>query len=461
MAEALRNKRLLFVAPPYFGHVNQMLVLAGELASRGLCVAFAGADLFRDRITRAGVSFLRWEPEDAMPDRNVITRRAQLWSNASRYSSRLRGEREMLAVFADSYDAMYLTLEPLWRQFNLDLAVVDSAALPALDLARQHGVPSIIQLQFLGNVVPISPRYPRFGTDYSIRMSPWQRALNCLHPLWVLANFATAIVRINRARARHRAVTPLKDFYNTSLTLVCSAFGIELPRALPPLMKMVGPILPRGHAPLEASLEAWLSGGNESPTVYVCFGTLAALERQQVLALVEGLSDPRWRVLWSLRPAQQSLLPSLPKTFNIQPHVPQQAVLAHPSVRAFVSHCGMNSVSESLYYGKPLLAVPFFGDQHYNAARVADIGAGLRLHKLRLSSEAIRSHAAALLEAPGYARAAQSMKAVLRRMGGLDEAVEVVEDALAHGFGHLIPEVLYAPKPGAPPSIFPGSARGL
>jgi UDP:flavonoid glycosyltransferase YjiC (YdhE family) len=330
MAEAVRNKRLLFVAPPYFGHVNQMLVLAGELAHRGFCVGFAGADLFRDRITRAGVSFLRWEPEDAMPDRNLIARRAQLWSNASRYPSRLRGEREMLAVSVDSYDAMYLTLEPLWRQFNPDLAVMDSAALPALDLARQCGVPAIIQLQFLGHVVPISPRYPRFTTDFSIRMGPCQRLLNCLQPLVLLANFATGIVRINRARARHGAVTPLGDFYNTSLTLVCSAFGIELPRALPPLMQMVGPILPRNPAPLDASLEAWLNGGGGSPTVYVCFGTLATLEQPQILALAEGLSDPRWRVLWSLRPVQQPLLPLLPKSFNIQPDVPQQAVLAHP-----------------------------------------------------------------------------------------------------------------------------------
>ena len=374
MPEPIRGKRLLFVAPPYFGHVNQMLVLAGELASRGLCVAFAGADLFRDRITSAGATFLRWEPEDAMPDRNLIARRAQLWSNASRYASTLRGEREMLAVFSDSYDAMYVTLKPLWRQFHPDLAVVDSAALPALDMARHHGVPSIIQLQFLGNVVPISPRYPRYGTDYSIRMSPWQRALNCLQPLLVVANFAAGFVRINRARARHGAVSPFKDCYTTSLTLVCSAFGIELPRALPPLLKMVGPILPRHPDQLEASLEAWLKDGRGLPTVYVCFGTLATLERQQLLALVEGLSDARWRVLWSLRPAQQSLLPILPKTFNLQPHVPQQAVLAHPSVRAFVSHCGMNSVSESLYYGKPILAIPFFGDQNYNAARVADIG---------------------------------------------------------------------------------------
>jgi MGT family glycosyltransferase len=432
MAEAIRNKRLLFVAPPYFGHVNQMLVLASELAQRGFGVGFAASDLFRDQITRAGISFLRWEPEDAMPDRNLVTRRAQLWSKTSRCASTLRGEHEMLAVFSYSYDAMYLTLKPLWRQFNPDLAVGDSAALPALDLGRQHGVPAIIQLQFLGNFVPISPRYPRFGTAYSIRMNPCQRVLNWLYPLLVLANFASAFIRIKRARARHGALTPLKALYNTSLTLVCSAFGIELPRALPPLMKMVGPILPRNPAPLDASLEAWLNGGGGPPTVYVCFGTLATLDQPQILALAEGLSDPRWRVLWSLRSAQQSLLPTLPKSFNIQPHVPQQAVLAHPSVRAFVSHCGMNSLSESLYYGKPILAVPFFGDQPYNAARITDSGAGLRLHKLHLSGDAIRHHVAALLEVPAYANAAQRMQAVLRQTGGLEAAVKIVEDALAH-----------------------------
>jgi UDP:flavonoid glycosyltransferase YjiC (YdhE family) len=450
------KKRLLFVAPPYFGHINQMIVLARELSDLGHQVGFASTELFRDRFKSTGIRFLRWEPEEAMTDAGLLKRRAGLWSAASRCSGILRGERQMLSVVADSYAAMYQTLTPIWRQLNPDLAVVDSAVVPAFDLARQHQVPYIIQLQFLGNHAGIGAGYPRYGTDYSIRMTPWQRVLNLLHPLRVSIYFAPAIARLNRARARCGALTPVRQLYTKSLMLVCSAYGIELPRPLPPLMKMVGPILPRQPDPLDASLGAWLAGGG-SPVVYMSFGTLATLEAWQVQALVRGLNDPRWRVLWSLRPSQQEWVSAAPPTFHIQASVPQQAVLAHPAVRAFVSHCGMNSVSESLYWGKPILALPIFGDQHYNAARVADVGAGLRLRKQRFDSNEVRRKMESLLDGPGYTAAARKMSNVLRQTGGLDEAARIVEHTLASGFNHLIPEMLYATALTASPERAPAS----
>jgi len=207
---------------------------------------------------------------------------------------------------------------------------------------------------------------------------------------------------------------------------------------------------------LDASLGAWLAGGG-SPVVYMSFGTLATLEAWQVQALVRGLNDPRWRVLWSLRPSQQEWVSAAPPTFHIQASVPQQAVLAHPAVRAFVSHCGMNSVSESLYWGKPILALPIFGDQHYNAARVADVGAGLRLRKQRFDSNEVRRKMESLLDGPGYTAAARKMSNVLRQTGGLDEAARIVEHTLASGFNHLIPEMLYATALTASPERAPAS----
>lgn len=444
MLPEIKPKRVLFVAPPYFGHFNQMLILARELVALGHVVGFAGAEIFQERILKAGVRFLRWEPEEAMSNPGLVSRRARLWQEASQDSSVLRGEREMLAVVTDSYPAMYQSLEPLWGQFRPELLVVDSAVVMAMDLARRYAVPYVIQLQFLGNHVPIPVRYPRYGTDFLLRMKPMQRLRNWIHPWLTLACLGPEILRLNKVRARFGAHTPLLKLYTQTLVLVCSSFGIELPRQLPPLMRMVGPLLPDKPEPLEASLRAWLVKGS-LPTVYVCFGTLATLESWQVQTLVAGFTDARWRVLWSLRPSQQQLLPSLPESFLVLPSVPQQSVLAHPSVKAFVSHCGMNSVSESLHAGKPVLALPFFGDQHYNAARVVDLGAGLRLNKARFSSEEVRSKVAAVLGEASYTTHAQRLAGVLRQNGGIAEAVTILQHTLDRGFGHLVPEQLYHP----------------
>ncbi|KAL3115206.1 hypothetical protein niasHT_016417 [Heterodera trifolii] len=44
---------------------------------------------------------------------------------------------------------------------------------------------------------------------------------------------------------------------------------------------------------------------------------------------------------------------------------------------AFVSHCGMNSVLEGIYNGKPIICVPLFADQFYNGELLARQNIGL------------------------------------------------------------------------------------
>jgi hypothetical protein len=52
-----------------------------------------------------------------------------------------------------------------------------------------------------------------------------------------------------------------------------------------------------------------------------------------------------------------------------------------PALRLFISHCGINSAHESLYFAKPLLCVPLFADQQDMAVRVVDSGAGRMVAK--------------------------------------------------------------------------------
>ena len=60
------------------------------------------------------------------------------------------------------------------------------------------------------------------------------------------------------------------------------------------------------------------------------------------------------------------------------PHAPQIEILKRAHL--FITHAGMNSVSEALHYAVPFICVPLFADQNFVAWRVADdLGIGIRL----------------------------------------------------------------------------------
>ncbi|KAH7700730.1 CRE-UGT-54 protein [Aphelenchoides avenae] len=69
--------------------------------------------------------------------------------------------------------------------------------------------------------------------------------------------------------------------------------------------------------------------------------------------------------------------------------VDQVSLLANPKTKAFITHCGMNSLQEAAHYGVPLIAVPFFGDQTYNAAVMRHRGIGVCLSKTELTETAV------------------------------------------------------------------------
>ncbi len=275
-------------------------------------------------------------------------------------------------------------------------------------------------------------------------MNRWERFLNKFRPLLLLPQFIPVMKELNQVRRECYGCQNFPDPYSKHLIIVGTAFGIEIPRPIPPLVKMVGPIFPITIEPLSPSLKEWLEAGEEGTVViYIAFGTLATLESWQAKALVEGLTDSKFRVLWSIPKSQQHILPNIPLSFRIESFVPQQAILSHPSVRVFVSHCGMNSINEAFYYGKPILALPFFGDQFYNAARIVDLGAALKVNKENLESTEIRHKVDLLLNNPSYTDKANKMSAILKSTRGRELAADIIETTIAVGISHLDPELIY------------------
>ncbi len=431
------KKHVMFVSFPLLGHANQMIALAQELVCRGYQVSFVIAEEAREWLANTDAHFIPWNSRLGTNGEGIDDHKKDIWQRSSQEPSVWRGEKIIWNELIDSYVVMYETLKPIVQQYSPDILVIDRAVTPAMDLAQQVNLPYIIHTRFLGNFVPASSKYPRFGTSYSVHMNLWQRCLNFFRPYWLQLLFFPTTRKFNQVRRQCSDKKKLNDPLSQRPMIVGTTFGIEFPRPLPPFVHLVGPIFPKTIKPLSASLNKWLEEEKESQgVVYIAFGTLATLETRQAKTLVEGLTDNRFRVLWSLRKNQHHILPTLPSSFRIENFVSQQAVLSHPAIRAFISHCGMNSINEALYWGKPILGLPLFGDQHYNAARIVDLGAGLKLDKQHFDSDEVRRKIIEIFSNTSYTEAAHGMSVLMKSTGGRDKAADIVETTLVEGISH-------------------------
>jgi UDP:flavonoid glycosyltransferase YjiC (YdhE family) len=128
---------------------------------------------------------------------------------------------------------------------------------------------------------------------------------------------------------------------------------------------------------------SWLDerAAHRGSVVYDSFGTHAHITDAQLDELVHGLVQSSHPFLWAVRSDTWSVPMDMgPNNRIVRGWVPQRSILAHKAVGGFVSHCGWNSVMESLVAGKPMLAWPMIAEQHLNARHVANIlGADVRI----------------------------------------------------------------------------------
>ncbi|KAL6501219.1 hypothetical protein OROHE_024866 [Orobanche hederae] len=119
----------------------------------------------------------------------------------------------------------------------------------------------------------------------------------------------------------------------------------------------------------------WLKSKPEHSVLYVNFGSIAVLNPQQLSEFAWGIAESKKDFLWVVRPdLVRGGDAALPTEFweeigdrgFFAGWSPQEDVLGHAAVGGFLTHCGWNSVMESLCGGVPMLCWPFFADQKLN-----------------------------------------------------------------------------------------------
>jgi MGT family glycosyltransferase len=168
----------------------------------------------------------------------------------------------------------------------------------------------------------------------------------------------------------------------------------------------------------------------DSPTLYVSLGTVFNANPEFFDACFNAFADSEWQVVLSVGTRMDpSTLVRIPDNFLVRPHVPQLEVLEHTDV--FVTHGGMNSVMEAIYYGVPMVVVPQQPEQAMTAARVAELGLGVALESGHVTAGALGDAVTTISGDPGYRSRLTHMQQAARDEGGYLRAADVIQQ-----FGH-------------------------
>ena len=119
----------------------------------------------------------------------------------------------------------------------------------------------------------------------------------------------------------------------------------------------------------------------------------------------------------------------MPSNFIVRSFVPQLEVLRRAS--AFITRGGMNSVSESLYFGVPVLVIPHMAEQMVIARRVEQLGAGVHMKKADATSQRIGDAVHSLMADEAYRRNSRLIGDSFRAAGGVKRAADEVLRMLA------------------------------
>ncbi|MBS1863639.1 MAG: glycosyl transferase [Actinobacteria bacterium] len=227
---------------------------------------------------------------------------------------------------------------------------------------------------------------------------------------------------------RERGAPPLPrdDFIHASPTLNLYLYPEEVDyRRREPL----GPTWHNLGASVRATDPDWqlpdeLVGG-EGALVYLSLGSLGSADVALMRTLVAELAEAPYRFVVSKGPQADE--------FELAPNMagaeflPQTSVL--PQVDLVITHGGNNTVTESLFFGKPMVVLPIFWDQHDNAQRIEETGFGIRLDTYAHGADELRTAIARLLDDGDVADRLARTSRRLQSARGTELAAGLIERA--------------------------------
>ena len=384
--------RIVFFCIPAHGHTNPTLGVVKELTCRGHEVLYYSYKAFREKIEAAGAEFFACDDFDAELH---LTK-----EESARLGSDLALSTRVLVDTTLSLDEMVCRE---MERLKPDCIVADSMAVWGKAVAKKLGIP------FVSSTTTFA-----FNQHSAKIMKQGFREL--LSMLLAMPRIQKDLKRLrNKGYPVHNILDIISNDDSTETVVYTSPEFQPYSETFSEKYAFVGPSI----RPAESVVEK-----TGDRLIYVSMGTVNNAQLPLYQSCIQALGDTGYQVILSVgSQVEISAFGPLPEQVAVYPVVDQIAVLEKADV--FVTHCGMNSVSEALYFGIPLAMLPGTKEQEGVAEQVRRMGAGIRMKEA--SPAEIRTVVNTLLRDPSYGNSAQMIAEGFRRCGGAKAAADKIE----------------------------------
>ena len=374
---------------PAHGHTNPTLKVVKELTDAGHQVFYFSFEMFREKIEQAGATFIGCDGYDFdMEDKE----------NADRVGKDKVFATELLVSSTLALDEM--TTEKI-EEIKPDIIVSDSVAFWGKLVAMKHRIPYVSSTTTFA--------FNRYSAKY-MKESPWD-----------IARMLFAMPRINKQIQRLRdhgypvkgLLEIVQNDNETNTIVYTSKYFQPCQETFSDRYHFIGPSIRPVTEPVTKTAEK---------TVFISMGTVNQ-NREFYRNCIRALGKTDWQVIISMGTNTEHF-DDLPANIQIHETVDQMAVLSIAD--AFITHCGMNSASEGLYFQVPLVLFPQTPEQGAVAKRTEELGAGIRLQSI--SEDDILDSLKQVLSVPDYKKNAIKVSDSFRACGGAAEARAFLEE---------------------------------
>ncbi|NLO38910.1 MAG: glycosyl transferase [Ruminiclostridium sp.] len=372
--------KILMVNVPYSGHTNPTLPLTRQLVNRGHQVTYINAPEWKEKIEATGAVFVPYLD----------------------YPEGLSAQQKKVRCFkAAFHTAMQVGA-------GHDLLIYEMFFYLGKTIADRLGIPCVRQFS-----------QPAWSAKNAGRAS-FLRRLSCLIiDAQVLNRKVAAELGVKDKRLIESVLYDKAAINIVYLPEKFQPYRQDFDQSfvfcVPPMQQL---IVSKHHIPFEKMAK---------PIIYISMGSIIS-SKIFCRRCIKAFGNRELSVILNTGKVNPEELGNIPPNIWAYSFVPQLEVLQNTDL--FITHGGMNSVNEAMYYGVPMLVMPIVNDQPVNAQRVEKLNLGRKVRAFPITAAVLYKRAMDVLNSHDITNSCKNMEKEIKQGITIDNVIDIIEGIL-------------------------------